>query len=126
MATIENVQLGITAVVAKPGYSDISYSYELHPDAADCAARRAFTVTVGLWGEDVFDDDVLATDMDEHTIALQEGAPCEAIRVARKFEVETKLLHEDIIGDDEVFLIVEAQSQDHRASGKSNTVVGYF
>ena len=126
MATIENVQLGITAVAAKPGYSDISYSYELHPDAADCAARRAFTVTVGLWGEDVFDDDVLATDLDMHTVQCSDAAPAVPIKVERVFEVETKLLDEDLVGDDEVFLIVEASSGTERVSGKSNTVVGYF
>jgi len=126
MATIENVKLGITASTGRPGYSDIAYSYELHPDQKDCQAQREFTVTVGIWGEDVLDDDVLATDMDEHSVRLHAGTPCEAIKVERSFQVETELLHEDIVGDDEVYLIVEALAQDHRVSARSNTVVGYF
>lgn len=126
MATIENVKLGITASAAKPGYSDISYSYELHPDELDCQEQREFTVTVSVWGEDVFDDDVLATDIDEHAVKVGDGSPGEAIRVERGFEVKTKVLDEDIVGDDEVYLIVEALSGDHRVSGRSNTVVGYF
>ena len=31
MATVENVHLAITASATKPGFSDITYSYELHP-----------------------------------------------------------------------------------------------
>jgi len=126
MATIENVKLGITASAAKPGYSDIAYSYELHPDEQDCQAQREFTVTVGLWGEDLLDDDVLGTDMDEHSVTFHAGTPSKAITVERSFQVETKLLDEDIVGDDEVYLIVEALSGDHRISGRSNTVIGYF
>lgn len=126
MATVENVKLGITESATKPGYSDISYSYELHPDEEDCAAQREFTVTVMLWGEDVFDDDVLATEMDSHEVRIADGSPCEPISVERVFEVETKLLDEDLIGDDEVYLIVEAQSGKDRVGGRSNTVVGDF
>lgn len=133
MATVENVKLGITPSATKTGFSDIRYSYELHPSESDCSAQREFTVSVGLWGEDVFDDDVLAVDMDEHKLKLDDKTPGQAIRVERVFEVETKLLDEDVFGDDEVFLIVEARAdadtgtiEDHRASGKSNTVVGDF
>lgn len=133
MATVENVKLGITASATKPGFSDITYSYELHPGETGGAEAEEFTVTVGLWGEDLFDDDVLATDLDEHQVRLDPLAPGKPIRVERVFEVETKLLDEDLVGDDEVFLIVEAHSasaaglvDDHRVSGKSNTVVGDF
>lgn len=133
MATVENVKLGITASATKPGFSDITYSYELHPGNTDGAEAGGFTVTVGLWGEDLFDDDVLATDLDEHQVKLDPSAPGKPIRVERVFEVETKLLDEDLFGDDEVFLIVEAHTasatgpaDDHRVSGKSNTVVGDF
>jgi len=133
MATVENVKLGITASATKPGFSDITYSYELHPGDTDGAEAEGFTVTVGLWGEDLFDDDVLATDLDEHRVKLDPSAPGKPIRVERVFEVETKLLDEDLFGDDEVFLIVEAHTasatgsaDDHRVSGKSNTVVGDF
>jgi len=126
MATVENVRLDIKASATKPGYSDILYSYELHPSEPDCAAQREFIVTVGLWGEDMLDDDVLATDLDMHTVQCSDAATAVPIKVARSFEVETKLLDEDLVGDDEVFLIVEANSGTERASGKSNTVVGYF
>jgi hypothetical protein len=126
MATVENVTLSIAASAAKPGHSRISYSYVLHPTEQDCAAQAEFTVTVGLWGEDVFDDDVLATELDEHTVRLVESKPCEPVPVKRAFEVETQLLDEDLFGDDEVFLVVEARSGNDRASGKSNTVVGDF
>jgi hypothetical protein len=133
MATVENVKLGITASATKPDHSDITYSYELHPGEQDCAAQREFTVTVGLWGEDVFDDDVLATDMDEHKVMFTAETPCEPITIERSFELETKVLDEDLFGDDEVFLIVEARSDSGdglglqiRVSGKSNTVIGNF
>jgi hypothetical protein len=126
MATVENVRLDIKASAKKPGFSDIFYSYELHPGETDCAAQREFVVTVGLWGEDMLDDDVLATDLDMHTVQCSDAAPAVPIKVERVFEVETKLLDEDLVGDDEVFLIVEASSGTERVSGKSNTVVGYF
>lgn len=126
MASIENVKLDISASTANAGQSVISYSYELHPNEQDCAARREYTVTVGLWGEDPFDDDVLATDMDEHTVRAGGPGPCESIRVERVFEVATKLLDEDLVGDDEVFLIIEARCGEDRVGGKSNTVVGDF
>ena len=126
MATVENVTLSIAASTANPGHSRISYSYVLHPAEQDCAGQREFTVTVGLWGEDFFDDDVLATELDEHTVKLAGSEPCEPVRVERAFEVETRLLDEDLFGDDEVFLMVEARSGNDRASGKSNTVVGDF
>jgi hypothetical protein len=126
VASIENVRLDIAAAAANPGHSEISYSYELHPDGEDCSARREFTVSVGLWGEDPLDDDVLATDMDEHTIRAGDQSSCDTVRVTRRFEVETKFLDEDVVGDDEVFLIVEARCGDIRVSGKSNTVIGDF
>jgi hypothetical protein len=126
MATVENVRLDIKASAKKPGFSDIFYSYELHPGETDCEAQREFVVTVGLWGEDMLDDDVLATDLDMHTVQCGDAAPAVLIKVERVFEVETKLLDEDLVGDDEVFLIVEASSGTERVSGKSNTVVGYF
>jgi hypothetical protein len=133
MATVENVILGITASAGKPGYSDIAYSYELHPGESDSAEEREFTVTVSLWGEDVFDDDVLAVELDEHTIKCSRTAPGEPLKVARVFEVETKLLDEDVVGDDEVYLVVEARSEsgaelalEERVSGKSNVVIGDF
>jgi len=133
MATVENVELRIAESPARPGNSTIAYSYELHPSAADCAAKRQFTVTVGLWGADVFDDDVLATNLDKHNVSFDETAPGKPVRVERAFEVETKLLDEDLFGDDEVFLVVEADAGasadlagEHRASGRSNTVKGDF
>ena len=126
MASIENVKLEISASGAKAGHSIITYSYQLIPDEHDCAAGREFMVSVGLWGEDLFDDDVLATDLDEHTVKAGESGRCEAISSERRFEVETKMLDEDLFGDDEVFLVVEASCGDDRCSGKSNTVVGDF
>ena len=133
MATVENVILGITASATKPGFSDIAYSYELHPTELDCAEEREFTVTVGLWGEDVFDDDVLAVDLDEHKVKFASTAPGKPVKVARVFEVKTKLLDEDVIGDDEVYLVVEARSDagvepdgEERVSSKSNVVIGDF
>jgi hypothetical protein len=125
MATVENVRLDIKASAKKAGFSDIFYSYELHPGETDCAERREFVVNVGLWGEDLLDDDVLATGLDTHTVRCSDAAPG-PVKVERVFEVETKLLDEDLVGDDEVFLIVEASSGTDRASGKSNTVVGDF
>lgn len=126
MTTIENVQLEISPSGANAGHSVIAYSYELRPDQQDCAARRHFTVSVGLWGEDLIDDDVLATELDEHTIQVGDSGPGAPISIKRRFEVETKLLDEDLFGDDEVFLVVEAVCGDYRCSGKSNTVVGDF
>jgi arginine repressor len=133
MATVENVILGITASAGKPGYSDIAYSYELHPDESDSAEEREFTVTVSLWGEDVFDDDVLAVELDEHMVNFSRTTPGEPLKVARVFDVETKLLDEDVIGDDEVYLVVEARSEsgtglalEERVSGRSNVVIGDF
>jgi hypothetical protein len=126
VATIENVKLEISASGSNAGRSVIEYSYDLHPDAKDCAEQREFTVSVGLWGEDLLDDDVLATQLDEHTVKVRSADPGETIRLERRFEVETKLLNEDFCGDDEVFLIVEALSGGQRCSGKSNTVIGNF
>ena len=126
MAKIENVKLHIAPSADLEGYSVISYSYELHPDDRDAADQPEFTVTAGLWGQDLLDDDVLETDLDQHTVRLTEGALRAPVKVNRVFEVETKLLDEDLVGEDEVFLLVEARSGDDRVSGKSNTVVGDF
>jgi len=126
MATVENVKLDITPSATKAGFSLIAYTYDLHPSDTECAERLEFTVTVGLWGEDVFDDDVLATDMDEHTVTVGQSGPAGPIKVERAFEIATSVLHEDLVGDDEVFLIVEARSGDSRSSAKSNTVTGHF
>jgi hypothetical protein len=126
VATIENVKLEISASAANPAHSLISYSYDLQPNAEDRAARREFTVSVGLWGQDLLDDDVLAIDLDQHTVSAGDQGSTDTVRVERGFEVETKLLDEDLVGDDEVFLIVEARDGEIRVSGKSNTVIGYF
>ena len=132
MATIENVKLVIGAAERVSGFSDISYSYELNPDAEDRTEGREYRVTVDIWGEDTLDDDLLSSNRDPHRIQCDpEGEG--PIRVERTFQVETKVLHEDLFGDDEVFLIVEACCQPDsgepirsRASGRSNTVVGRF
>lgn len=133
MATVENVKLLIAESPDKPGYSTIAYSYELHPSPADCAEEREFTVTAGLWGKDTCDDDVLATNLDEHAVSFDKSAAGEPERVQRSFEVETKILDEDLIGEDEVFLIVEADAVTttelagtYRASARSNIVRGDF
>lgn len=126
MATIENVKLEISASGTKADHSVIAYTYDLCPDEQDCAAQREFTVSVGLWGEDVFDDDVLATEMDQHRVKAGGSGRCQTIKAQRRFEVETKILDEDVFGDDEVFLVVEAVCGEDRCSGKSNTVVGDF
>ena len=133
MATIENVHLAITALTEKPGYSQIAYSYELHPSELDCAEEREYTVITDFWGEDAIDDDVLAWGKDEHKVRFADSEQCEPMKVKREFEIETKVLDEDLIGDDEVYLIVEARSGlgpdaagEDPVYGKSNTVVGDF
>ena len=133
MATVENVSLVITASTTKPGYSDIEYSYELHPSELDCAWQREYTISTVLCGEDVIEDDVLAWGKDKHKVKFDDSGPCKSIKVGRIFEVETKVLDEDVFGDDEVYLIVEARSGlgpdaagENLVIGKSNTVIGDF
>ena len=133
MATVENVRLAITASTTKPGYSDIAYSYELHPSELDCAWKREYTMSTVLCGEDVIEDDVLAWGVDKHKVKFDDSGPCEPKKVGRIFEVETKVLDEDMFGDDEVYLIVEARSGlypdaagEDLVWGKSNTVIGDF
>jgi len=53
--------------------------------------------------------------------------------VGRVFEVETKVLDEDLFGDDEVYLMIEARSGlgpdaagEDPVMGRSNTVIGDF
>lgn len=133
MATVENVSLAITASATKPGYSDIAYSYELHPSELDCAWKREYAMSTVLCGEDVIEDDVLEWGKDQHKVKFDDSGPCEPIRIRRVFEVETKVLDEDMFGDDEVYLIVEARSGlnpdaagEDLAMGRSNTVIGDF
>ena len=133
MATVENVSLAITASTTKPGYSDIAYSYELHPSELDCAWKREYTMSTVLCGEDVIEDDVLAWGKDKHKVKFDDFGRCEPTKVGRIFEVETKVLDEDLFGDDEVYLIVEARSGlypdaagEDLVMGKSNTVIGDF
>ena len=133
MSTVENVRLAITASTSKAGYSDIRYSYELHPSELDCAWKREYNISAVLCGEDVIEDDVLAWGMDEHKVKFDDSGPCEPIKVERVFEVETKVLDEDVFGDDEVYLIVEARSAlgpdaagENLVMGKSNIVIGNF
>jgi hypothetical protein len=133
MATVENVSLVITASTTKPGYSEIEYSYELHPSELDCAWQREYTISTVLCGEDVIEDDVLAWGKDEHKVKFDDSGPCEFIKVGRIFEIETKVLDEDLFGDDEVYLIVEARSGlgpdaagENLVISKSNTVIGDF
>jgi hypothetical protein len=81
----------------------------------------------------LIDDDVLAWGKDEHKVKFDDSGSCESIKVGRVFEVETKVLDEDVCGDDEVYLIVEARSGlrpdaagEDLVMGKSNTVIGDF
>ena len=133
MATVENVSLAITASTTKPGYSDIAYSYELHPSEMDCAWKRKYNMSAVLCGEDVIEDDVLAWGKDKHKVKFGDSGPCEPAKVGRVFEVKTKVLDEDLFGDDEVYLIVEARSGlypdaagEDLVWGKSNIVIGDF
>ena len=133
MAYVENVRLAITASTTKPGYSDIEYSYELHPSELDCTLKREYTMSAVLCGKDVLEDDVLAWGKDEHKVRFDDTGPCEARKVERVFEVATKVLDEDLFGDDEVYLIVEARSGlrpdaagEDLVMGKSNIVIGDF
>lgn len=133
MATVENVHLDITASATKPGYSDIAYSYELHPSELDCEWKRVYKVQANLWGEDLLDNDILSTRNDQHTVSFDGSEPCEPRKISRVFEVETKVLDEDMFGDDEVFLMVEASTGlgsdaagEDPVMGRSNTVVGDF
>ena len=133
VATFENVRLAIKASATKPGYSEIQYSYELHPSEMDCAWKREYTMSVDLWGEDLVDDDVLAWKKDEHKVKFDDSEPCEPIKAERVLEVETKVLDEDLFGDDEVYLIIEARSGlgpdaagEDPVIGRSNTVIGNF
>jgi hypothetical protein len=133
MATVENVRLAITTLTTKPGYSRVAYSYELHPSTLDCVEKRQYSVSAGLWGEDLIDDDVLAWDQDGHKVRFDDSGPCEPIRVERVFEVESKVLDEDLFGDDEIYLMVEARSGlgpsaagEDPVLGRSNTVTGDF
>jgi hypothetical protein len=132
LATIENVKLVIGTAERVAGYSDIMYTYDLNPSSEDRSEGREYRVTVDIWGEDTLDDDLLATDRDPHRGRCEPDGQG-PIKVDRSFQVETKVLHEDLFGDDEVFLIVEACFQPDegepirsRASGRSNTVIGRF
>jgi len=133
MASVENVRLAITASTKNPGHSDITYSYELHPSELDCDWKREYTISAVLCGEDVIEDDVLAWGMDEHKIRFDDSKPGEPIKVERVFEVETKVLDEDLFGEDEVYLIVEARSGlrpdaagENLVMSRSNIVIGNF
>ena len=133
MANIVNVRLAITASTTKPGYSDIAYSYELHPSELDYTWKRGYTVSAVLCGKDVIEDDVLAWGKDEHKLQFDDSVPYELMKVQRNFEVETKVLDEDLFGDDEVYLIVEARSGlkpdaagEDLVIGKSNIITGNF
>ncbi|MBT8056718.1 MAG: hypothetical protein KJO72_07235 [Gammaproteobacteria bacterium] len=133
MATIENVRLTITALTEKPGYSQIAYSYELHPSELDCTERREYSVSTDVWGEDLIDDDVLAWGRDGHRVKFENSEQCEPIKVERTFEVKTQVLNEDIFGEDEVYLMVEVSSGSNPGAGgpdavfgRSNTVTGQF
>jgi hypothetical protein len=116
MATVENVRLAISASTTKPG-----------------AWKREYTMSTDLWGQDVIDDDVLAWEKDEHKVKFDDSGPCEPIKVKRVFEVETKVLDEDLFENDEVYLMVEARSGlgpdaagEDPVMGRSNTVIGDF
>jgi len=133
MASVENVRLAITASTIKPGHSDIAYSYELHPSELDCGWKREYTISAVLYGEDMIEDDVLAWGKDEHKVRFEDSRPGEPIKVERVFEVETKVLDEDLFGDDEVYLMVEARSGlradaagENLVMSRSNTVIGNF
>ena len=92
MATVENVHLAITASTTKPGYSDIAYSYELHPSELDCAWKREYAMSAVLFGEDLIEDDVLAWGQDEHKVRFDDSGPGEPKKVERIFGIETKIL----------------------------------
>jgi len=133
MATVENVRLAITASTTKPGYSDIAYSYELHPSELDYSWKRGYTMSAVLCGRDVIEDDVLAWGKDEHKVQFDNSGPYEPMKMQRVFEVETKVLDEDLFGDDEVYLILEARSGlkpdaagEDLVIGKSNIITGNF
>lgn len=133
MATIEHVRLAIKTLPDKPGYSQIAYSYEMHPSELDCAENREYTISADLWGKDLIDDDVLAWGRDQHKVKFADPGRCEPMKVDRVFEVRTKILDENLLGDDKVYLMVEARSGlgpdaagEDPVFGRSNTVVGNF
>jgi hypothetical protein len=133
MAKIENVQLSITVLTDNPDYCQIAYSYVLHPSGLDCAEKRRYAVSADFWGQDLIDDDVLAWGNDKHDVRFDDCDPSEPVKMERVFEIEKKALDEDLFGDDEVYLMVEASSGlgpdaagEDPVFGRSNTVIGDF
>ncbi len=99
----------------------------------DCAWQREYTISTDFWGEDLIDDDLLAWGKDQHKVKFDDSRPCKPIKVERVFEIESKILDEDLFGDDEVYLTVEASSGmgsdaagEDPVIGRSNTVIGDF
>jgi hypothetical protein len=85
----------------------ITYGYTLTCDAIECERNVSFDISVDILGDDLINDDVLASAVDRHIVECGEAPPL-PIEMRRSFLVGQSLLDEDV-GTDEIKLRIRAR-----------------
>jgi hypothetical protein len=83
----------------------VSYGYALTCTDVECERNLSFDISVDILGDDLLQDDVLATGVDRHIV---ECGGTEPIEMRRSFLVGQSLLDEDV-GGDEIKLRIRAR-----------------
>ena len=109
MATLSGLVLTLKQTEAQQALKivGISYGYTLTCDTVECERNLPFEISVDVLGDDLVNDDVLATGVDRHIVECG-GVPALPIEMRRSFLVGQSLLDEDV-GTDEIKLRIRAR-----------------
>ena len=103
MATLSGLILTLrqTDVQQKLKMVGVTYGYTLTCTDVECERNVSFDISVDIIGDDLIDDDLLATGVDRHVVECDR----QPIEMRRSFLVGQSLLDEDV-GTDEIKLRV--------------------
>jgi len=103
VATLSGLILTLrqTDVQQKLKMVGVTYGYTLTCTDVECERNVSFDISVDIIGDDLIDDDLLATGVDRHVVECDR----QPIEMRRSFLVGQSLLDEDV-GTDEIKLRV--------------------
>ncbi|HET6473526.1 MAG TPA: hypothetical protein VFG38_16905 [Pseudomonadales bacterium] len=124
MATLSGLILTLrqTDLQQKLKIVGVTYGYTLICTDVECERNVSFDISVDIIGDDLIDDDILATGVDRHVVECDR----QPIEMRRSFLVGQSLLDEDI-GTDEIKLRVTVRdSAGDETSAMTGIVRGDF
>lgn len=106
MATLSGLILTLQQTDAQKSLAivTVTYGYTLTCTEIECEREVSFDVSVDVIGDDVIDDELLASEVDRHMVECD----VQPIEMRRSFLVGQSLLNEDI-GTDEIKLRVRVR-----------------